>query len=301
MTTPPAPSSVVAANKRALEDSEALLPPLKKPKLQLETVPATKLLDEDQNDDNSAIDVPSEYTIRCEIVHDDIDKADMAKLRDEHLLVLSNLYRTECETDQPLIEELQQHILQYSTFNPMLWSTEFKGRNLCLNASKRVLFATECDVNESCRSQEPFPKGKISRISFQYHRNDECCFQASFIGVHCVGMSRFANRNMYSHSPLAPTTEGTMYRGAINRISYGILECGGWVDPNTTGDDDIDYGVSFSDGDVIVMEADFTNDKQKKLRFFLNDKEQPLMEKTLRYFGSEEMWYPAVGFGSGES
>ena len=276
----------ISGKKRKLEEQESTSPPLKQQKC-------------DENNKEEDDDIIEEYTMKCDIVQDYIREQE-TKQHDNHALILSNTYRNACKISQPLITEITKQILKYSVLSTLFqtkWcdNKEYKGNGIKLNKTKLSMYTSTCDINESCRCQDPFPNGKKSMIKFKYYRNDECCFTASFIGLH----KKTTRRISYSTSPCAPDGYG-MYQGPINKISYGLLECGAWIDPKIKINN-LNYNdPSFGDQDIITLECDFRDNKNKKLLIYINECSKPF-EKRLPYFGDNDEWFAAVGFGSGES
>eukprot|EP01084_Bolivina_argentea_P193894 332633_1 len=285
------------SSKRPLEDAIVLEPCTKKQKIDIKE------------------DEIEEFTMKCDIVQDYIKQEDI-NLQYNHSLIISNMYRIAIQTNKTLINHIKNFILQYSTLNELFkteWSNKYKGTELLLNKSNLCFYTTECDTNQSCRTNKPFQNNKKSKIKIKFYRNDECCFQASFIGVHYFNIEKdgtksdFYFKRIYNNSPFAPQQKQLlhmmcgMYRGAVNKIAYGLLECGGWTDPNVDSDD-IDYGMGgFANQNVITIETDFTDVKNKKLSFFINDNDKAAFEYSLPYFDKHDQWYASVGFGSGES
>ena len=256
--------------------------------------------------------------MKCEILNDEIESNYKKQLSD-HSLITSHLFRTNVNIINnnfklTLPDGIIKIITKYSAEKEFetQWCNNHKGKNLYLNKNNLKVYTLMCDMNESCRVKDAFPNNTKTSVKLKFYRNDECAFCASFIGVHSKipsfgrGRGRSVkndnnNSNIlryYNHSPLAPTMDCEMYTGAINNISYGVLECGGVTKPYCFSELDFDDGLPFRDESVIEICADFSDIKNKKI---VLKRGKDTYEIKLPYKSENDEWFAAVGFGSGES
>ena len=260
--------------------------------------------------------------MKCEILNDEIESNYKKQLSDNSLIT-SHLFRTNVNTiskNFKLLVTLPNGIIKIITkysaekeFETQ-WCNNHKGKYLHLNKNNLKVYTLNCNINQSCRVKNAFPNNKKTSIKFKFYRNDKCKYCTSFIGVHSkiasfgfVGRGRGRGRGSienilpyyYNHSPKAPTmSDGllVLYRGPINNISYGVMECGGVTKPGRWAHFDYDDGLKFVDQSIIQICADFIDVKNKKI---VLKRDKDTYQIDLPCQSENDEWFAAVGFGSG--